>query len=240
MTSGTTKTAHLSEEDMLDRLANDVLRGDINNIGVGGDANDNGNNNDDENRTIMSNGGDTSVIHVAATTSASPSSVVSPLDKSIVSPPLLSESVDQSLTNDLASAMAHALNMPTAREITEVLQDLYILPDYRMANDDECYSDADDYSTSSSEYEYARRQQSKPVHVDRLPRPFIRPKQKRKARAILKSLVVAAVSSGATKARKVPGLLEEMLRVESRAARIRQVERKPIRAHRSARTMGIS
>lgn len=155
MTSATTKTAQLSEDD---------------NSGIGSDAKDNDHNNDDDHRIVMSNGGNawvttkstgtvtTSDVHVAAT-SASPSSVTHPLDKSIVSPPLLSESLDQSLTNDLASAMAYALNMPTAREITEVLQDLYILPDYRMANDDECYSDADDYSTSSSEYEYARRQQ---------------------------------------------------------------------------------
>ena len=146
MTSATAKTDRRAEEErLLDCLANNNLGNDTNNNDDDDDDDDN-----DDHRTIASDGGDTWVTIKSTGTS--------PLDKSIVSPPLLSESVDQSLTNDLASAMAYALNMPTAREITEVLQDMYILPDYRMANDDEDYSDVDDYSVSSSEYEHARRQ----------------------------------------------------------------------------------
>ena len=148
---------------MLDSLANNFFG--IHTINNNAQTVVNANNDggvDDGHRTIMPKGGDSRVT-TSSTGTASPS-VMFPLDESIVSPPLLSDSVDQSLTNDLASAMAYALNMPTAREITEVLQDLYILPDYRMANDDEWCSDADEYSTSSSEYEHARRQQQRKSH----------------------------------------------------------------------------
>ena len=113
---------------MLDRLANNVfgILTTNNNAETVVNANNDGGV-DDGHRTIMPNGGDSRVT-TSSTGTASPS-VMFPLDESIASPPLLSDSVDQSLTNDLASAMACALNMPTAREITEVLQDLYILPD---------------------------------------------------------------------------------------------------------------
>ena len=161
----TTKNDRLAEEErMFDILFGNILGNGTNNENTAANANDS--NDDDVDRTITSTGNDTWVTinsngtdatPVTAAASTSPS-VVSPLDKSIVSPPLLSTSVDESLANDLASAMAYALNMPTARQITEVLQDMYILPDYRMHSDEEPCSDADDYSTSSSEYEYARRQ----------------------------------------------------------------------------------